>query len=320
MSPSPNLGPNLGPLPILGYTDNRLERAAELRGNAAAIDAMAAGPRAGAYVIGGDLIVTKKDAAISDPLFTLEQARAFGPANETIFLGHLDGDGRFGFGIPQADAEALKARDDLLVTDLRSIAVHGLVDAQHLPPLAEAKAVLQWHLRHRFCSNCGAASNAVHAGWKRLCPTCMTEHFPRTDPVVIMLIVDGERCLLGRSPRFAPTMWSCLAGFIEPGESFEDAVKRETREEAGIVCGRVKYYRSQPWPFPTSLMIGCHAEALSHDIVVDRTELEDARWFSKDECVAMLLRNHPDGLTMPPPVAIAHHIVRSWVENEVHFD
>jgi NAD+ diphosphatase len=320
MSPSPNLGPNLGPLPILGYTDNRLERAAELRGNAAAIDAMAAGPRAGAYVIGGDLIVTKKGAAISDPLFTLEQARAFGPANETVFLGHLDGDGRFGFGIPQADAEALKARDDLLVTDLRSIAVHGLVDAQHLPPLAEAKAVLQWHLRHRFCSNCGAASNSVDAGWKRLCPTCMTEHFPRTDTVVIMLIVDGERCLLGRSPRFAPTMWSCLAGFIEPGESFEDAVKRETREEAGIVCGRVKYYRSQPWPFPTSLMIGCHAEALSHDIVVDRTELEDARWFSKDECVAMLLRNHPDGLTMPPPVAIAHHIVRSWVENEVHFD
>jgi NAD+ diphosphatase len=320
MSPSPNLGPNLGPLPLLGYTENRLERAAELRANAAAIDGMAAGPRAGAYVIGGDLIVTKKGAAISDPLFTLAQARAFGPATETVFLGHLDGDGRFGVGIPQADAEALKARDDLLVTDLRSIAVHGLVDAQHLPPLAEAKAVLQWHLRHRFCSNCGAASNAVDAGWKRFCPSCKAEHFPRTDPVVIMLIVDGERCLLGRSPRFAPTMWSCLAGFIEPGESFEDAVKRETREEAGIICGRVKYYRSQPWPFPTSLMIGCHAEALSHDVVVDRTELEDARWFSKDECVAMLLRNHPDGLTMPPPVAIAHHIVRSWVENEVHFD
>jgi NAD+ diphosphatase len=311
---------DLGPKPLLGYTDSRLERAAELRTNAAAIDAMAAGPRAGAYIIGGDLIVTKKRAALSDPLFTLAQARAFGPATETIFLGHLDGDGRFGVGIPQADAEALKARDDLLVTDLRSIAVQELVDARHLPPLAEAKAVLQWHLRHRFCSNCGAPSQSVDAGWKRLCPSCKTEHFPRTDPVVIMLIVDGERCLLGRSPRFAPTMWSCLAGFIEPGESFEDAVHRETREEAGIVCGRVKYFRSQPWPFPTSLMIGCHAEALSHDIVVDRTELEDARWFSKDECLAMLMRNHPDGLTMPPPVAIAHHIVRSWVENEVHFD
>ncbi len=108
-------------------------------------------------------------------------------------------------------------------------------------------------------------------------------HFPRTDPVVIMLSVDGERCLLGRSPRFAPTMWSCLAGFIEPGESIEDAVRRETWEEAGIATGRVAYFRSQPWPFPMSLMIGCFAEATTHDVVVDRTELEDARWFSKDE-------------------------------------
>ncbi len=316
MSPPPNLGSR----PVLGYTDSRLERAAELRGNAGAIDAMAKGARAGAYVIGGDLIVTKKAASLNDPLFSLAEARAFAPVTETIFLGHLDNDGRFGLGIAQDAAEALKARDDLLVTDLRSIAVQGLVDAQHLPPLAEAKAVLQWHLRHRFCSNCGAATQAVDAGWKRLCPSCKAEHFPRTDPVVIMLIVDGERCLLGRSPRFAPTMWSCLAGFIEPGESFEDAVHRETREEAGIVCGRVKYYRSQPWPFPTSLMIGCHAEALSHDIVVDRTELEDARWFSKDEIVTMLLRNHPDGLTTPPPVAIAHHIIRAWVEDGIDFD
>ena len=312
--------PNLGPKPHLGYTENRLERAAELRGNAAAIDAMAQGARAGAYVIGGELIVTKKGAPVNDPLFTLEQARGFGAATETVFLGHLNGDGRFGLGIPQDMAEALKARDDLMVTDLRSIAVQGLVDADHLPPIAEAKAVLQWHLRHRFCSNCGAASEAVDAGWKRSCPSCKTEHFPRTDPVVIMLIVDGDNCLLGRSPRFAPTMWSCLAGFIEPGESFEDAVHRETREEAGIVCGRVKYYRSQPWPFPTSLMIGCHAEALSRDIVVDRTELEDARWFSKDECIAMLMRNHPDGLFTPPPVAIAHHIIRAWVEDEIRFD
>lgn len=320
MSPPPNLGPILGPKPVLGYTESRLERAAELRGNTAAIEAMASGADAGAYVIGGDLIVTKKGASLSDPLFSLAEARAFAPVTEAIFLGHLDNDGRFGIGIAQDAAEALKTRDDLMVTDLRSIAVQGLVDARHLPPLAEAKAVLQWHLRHRFCSNCGAATQAVDAGWKRLCPSCKAEHFPRTDPVVIMLIVDGERCLLGRSPRFAPTMWSCLAGFIEPGESFEDAVHRETREEAGIVCGRVKYYRSQPWPFPTSLMIGCHTEALSHDIVVDRTELEDARWFSKDEIVTMLLRNHPDGLTTPPPVAIAHHIIRAWVEDGIDFD
>jgi NAD+ diphosphatase len=307
-------------LPHLGYTENRLERAAELRGNQAAIDAMADGPLAGGYVIGGELIVTKKGAPLNQPLFTLAEARGFGPFTETVFLGHDRDEGRFGLGITPDAAEALKARDDLMVTDLRSIAVQGLVDADHLPPIAEAKAVLQWHLRHRFCSNCGHASHAVEAGWKRVCPNCKVEHFPRTDPVVIMLIVDGDNCLLGRSPRFAPTMWSCLAGFIEPGESFEDAVKRETREEAGIVCGRVKYYRSQPWPFPMTLMIGCHAEALSRDIVVDRTELEDARWFSKDECIAMLMRTHPDGLTTPPPVAIAHHILRSWVEDGVNFD
>jgi NAD+ diphosphatase len=250
----------------------------------------------------------------------LAQARALGPVTETVFLGHIDGVGRFGFGLPPAAAEALKGRDDLLVTDLRSIAVQGLVDAEHLPPIAEAKAVLHWHARHRFCPNCGAPTDVVDGGWRRDCANCKTQHFPRTDPVVIMLVIDGERCLLGRSPRFLPTMWSCLAGFIEAGESMEDAVHRETREEAGIVCGRVVYFASQPWPFPSSLMIGCHAEAVTHDIVVDRTELEDARWFGKDEIVSMLMRKHPDGLTTPPPVAIAHHIIRAWVDDEVRFD
>jgi NAD+ diphosphatase len=273
--------------------------------------------------MGGEMIVakkgTEKGAPLNDPLFTLDEARALAPTTESVFLGHLDEAGRFGFGISPEAAEALKTRDDLLVTDLRSIAVQGLVNAEHLPPIAEAKSVLSWHAKHRFCPNCGAPTQAVDGGWRRDCANCKTQHFPRTDPVVIMLVIDGDRCLLGRSPRFAATMWSCLAGFIEPGESFEDAVRRETREEAGIVCGRINYYRSQPWPFPSSLMIGCHAEALSRDIVVDREELEDARWFSKDEIVTMLMRKHPDGLTTPPPMAIAHHIIRAWVEDEVRF-
>lgn len=312
--------PPLGPKPVLGYTGNRLERAAELRNDAATIAAMAANPLSRAYVIGIEMIVMKAGAAVHDPLFTLAEARALAATTETIFLGMLDGAPRFGIGLAPADAEALKERAGFFVTDLRSIAVQGLVEADHLPPIAEAKAVLHWHARHRFCSNCGAATNAVEAGWKRVCPSCKVEHFPRTDPVVIMQVVDGDRCLLGRSPRFAPTMWSCLAGFIEPGESFEDAVHRETREEAGISCGRIQYYRSQPWPFPTTLMIGCHAQALNTDIVIDRNELEDARWFSKDEVVAMLMRNHPDGLTTPPPVAIAHHLIRAWAEDEITFD
>jgi NAD+ diphosphatase len=120
--------------------------------------------------------------------------------------------------------------------------------------------------------------------------------------------------LLGRSRRFIPNMWSCLAGFVEPGETIEQAVRRETQEEAGIRCGRVSYFASQPWPFPMSLMIGCHAEALNHDITMDANELEDARWFSRDEIAAMLMHRHPDGLTTPPPVAIAHHIIRAWIE------
>ena len=312
--------PDFGPKPRLGYAENRLERAAERRRDPAALDALLSGAKAGVYVMGGEMIVAKKGAPLNNPLFTPDEARALAPATETVFLGHDNEAGRFGVGITPAAAEALKARDDLLVTDLRSIAVQGLVDAEHLPPIAEAKAVLSWHARHRYCSNCGAPTQSVDGGWRRDCANCKTQHFPRTDPVVIMLIVDGDNCLLGRSPRFAGTMWSCLAGFIEPGESFEDAVHRETREEAGIVCGRVNYYRSQPWPFPSSLMIGCHAEALSREITVDREELEDARWFSKDEIVTMLMRTHPDGLTTPPPVAIAHHIIRAWVEDEVRFD
>jgi NAD+ diphosphatase len=316
--PSPR--PDLGPKPRLGYTQSRIERAAELRPDDAAIARLAAQPNAGAYVVGGDLIVIKKGAPLNEPLFTLDEARALGAAGEAVFLGLLKDAARFGYGLQPAAAEALKSRDDLHVTDLRSIAVQGLVDPEHLPPIAEAKAVLHWHLRHRFCANCGAPTQTVQAGWRRDCAACKAEHFPRTDPVVIMLATAGEQCLLGRSPRFLPTMWSCLAGFIEPGEAIEDAVRRETREEAGITCGRVTYFHSQPWPFPSSLMIGCHAEALTHDIVVDRAELEDARWFSKAEVETMLARRHPQGLTTPPPVAIAHHIIRAWVEDEFGFD
>ena len=310
MSPRPDLGPK----PHLGYTASLIDRAAHRRDEAVAL---AADPRAGAYVVGGELVVTKKREDGGDPLFSLGEARALAPPRETAFLGVVDGMPRFGLSIGKAAADALKAtRDDLLVTDLRSIAVQGLVEPEHLPPLAEAKALLAWHGRHRFCANCGAATNPVEGGWKRECPACKTEHFPRTDPVVIMLAVKGEHCLLGRSARFASSMWSCLAGFVEPGENIEEAVRREVHEEAGIVCGRVAYFASQPWPFPMSLMIGCHAEALTTDIKVDKAELEGARWFEREEVALMLLRRHPDGLGTPPPVAIAHHIIRAWLEGD----
>jgi NAD+ diphosphatase len=132
--------------------------------------------------------------------------------------------------------------------------------------------------------------------------------------VVIMLPIGGERCVLGRSPRFPQTMWSCLAGFAEPGESIEEAVRREVHEEVGISCARISYFASQPWPFPSSLMIGCHAEAVSDRLTIDKTEIEEARWFDREELQLMLTRKHPQGLTTPPPIAIAHHIIRDFVE------
>jgi NAD+ diphosphatase len=315
MSPRPDLGPK----PRLGYTQSRIERAAERRNDDSALKALAADAGARAYAIGGELVVLNKAAPVHEPLFTLAEVRALGRTAEMVFLGLLDGAPRFAVALEPADAGALKTHDSFVVSDLRSIAIRGLVEADHLPPIAEGKALLHWHARHRFCSNCGAATNLVEAGWRRDCPSCKAQHFPRTDPVVIMLAVAGDRCVLGRSHRFQAGMWSCLAGFVEPGEAVEDAVRRETREEAGIVCGRVAYFTTQPWPFPTSLMIGCHAEALTDEIIIDRTELDDARWFDREEIASMLLRRHPDGLTTPPSVAIAYHIIRAWVEEEVAF-
>ena len=271
-------------------------------------------PQAASYVIGGELVALKAGEPC-DPLFTPAEVRTFGPVREIVFLGLAESAPRFGVGLDQNAVEQLKIRNDLKISDLRSIAVQGMVAAAHLPPLAEAKALLGWHARHRFCPNCGAATALTQAGWRRDCPSCLAQHFPRTDPVVIMLTIAGERCVLGRSRRFAPTMWSCLAGFSEPGESIEEAVRREVLEEVGIACGRVRYFASQPWPFPSSIMIGCHAEALSETIVVDREELEDARWFDREELALMLNLQHPQGLTTPPPVAIAHHIIRSFVED-----
>jgi NAD+ diphosphatase len=306
--------PELGQRPHLGYTASAIDRAADRRGDDAALAKFLRHDRAGGYVVGGELVVMKQRGDVIDPLFSPAEAAALGSGRDTIFLGLIGEAPRFGFGLDPAAIEPLKARNDLKITDLRTIAVQGLVDAAHLPPLAEAKALIGWHARHRFCPNCGTPTRVVQGGWRRDCPSCRAEHFPRTDPVVIMLAIHGERCLLGRKTQFPRGMWSCLAGFVEPGETIEDAVRRETLEEAGIVCGRAAYFASQPWPFPMSLMIGCHAEALSDKITVDRSELEDARWFSREELVQMLLHKHPHGLTATLPHAIAHHIIRRYIE------
>lgn len=311
---------DLGPKPRLAYADSALDRAAATRLDAGRLAQLEIRTTSAVYLIGGELVALKKNGSGLDPVFSASEARALGHTTESIFLGLQGECACFGLGIADDDIRALKEREDFIVTDLRSIAVQGLVAFEHLPAIAEAKALLHWHARHRFCANCGTPTTISQGGWRRDCPQCSAQHFPRTDPVVIMLAVAGDRCLMGRQSRFVPGMWSCLAGFVEPGESIEEAARRETLEEAGIVCGRVRYFASQPWPFPSSLMIGCHAEALSEEIAVDRDELEDARWFTREETAQMLLRQHPQGLTTPPPSAIAHHIIRDWLESGAHFD
>jgi NAD+ diphosphatase len=269
--------------------------------------------RARAYVVHRDSLVVKKEGDGSRALLSVEEALKFGANPGTIFLGVRDGAALFGMGISQAAVEQLMNRDDVAVNELRGMAMQGVVAPNELSAIAMAKSMVNWHQRHGYCANCGQRTAMREGGWKRECPGCKAEHFPRTDPVVIMLVTHGDKCLLGRSARFLPGMYSCLAGFVEAAEAIEDAVRREVFEEAGIHCSEVNYYMTQPWPYPSSLMIGCTAVALNEDIVVDRTELEDARWFDRDEAKLMITRKHPDGLAGPHPFAIAHHLLGRWL-------
>ncbi len=194
--------------------------------------------------------------------------------------------------------------------DLRQLA--GRLAREEGSLLALARAMLFWHSRHRFCGMCGAPTQSEEAGHMRRCtdPACKAMHFPRTDPAVIMLVTDGERALLGRNKNFVPGMYSTLAGFVEPGESLEDAVAREVREETAIEVGAVHYHSSQPWPFPANIMLGFYAEATSRDITVDYGELEDARWFERD-----WLRSHVDDDTfrLPRRDSIARRLIGDWL-------
>ena len=229
-----------------------------------------------------------------------------------IFLGL--GDGRAHFAIDATGADVAPDIDTELI-DVRALA--PAIATGEAAILAEARSLLDWHTRHRFCAQCGSPTRVASAGWVRRCPDCRASHFPRTDPVVIMLAIHGDRALLGRNRRRAGARFSCLAGFVEPGETLEEAVRREVREESGIRCGRVRYLAGQPWPFPSSLMIGFLAEALTEEITVDPEELAEARWFSRDEVREMIRRaaegaDDPAQVSLPQPIAIAHHICRRW--------
>ncbi len=183
--------------------------------------------------------------------------------------------------------------------------------------VAQARALVDWHLRHTFCAVCGAKTTPREGGYMRRCESssCAAEHFPRTDPVVIMIVARGDSCVLGRQEHFPEGMYSALAGFVEPGESIEEAVRREVAEEVSVEVGAVRYHSSQPWPFPSSLMIGCIAETAVKSITIDEAELEDAAWFTRAEVrIALAEGEGADGLRMPPPMAIAHQLALWWAK------
>ena len=178
--------------------------------------------------------------------------------------------------------------------------------------MGQAKAMIDWHNRHGFCPRCGAPTTLEEAGYKRQCPECKAEHFPRTDPVVIMIAVHDGACLVGRNKNFPGNFFSALAGFVEPGETIEEAVRRELKEESGIETGEVTYKFNQPWPFPSSLMIGCFAQALTTELHVDENELAEARWLDRATARAIITGERVEGVWLPPPIAIAHHLIRAW--------
>jgi len=299
---------------LTGFAINRLDRREDLRNQPNAVTALRHRSDTRIAVVAGETpILNRLDGDAFSVWFSHGETEMLGPAAEEIFMGMAeDGSPRFGRLLDKALAETLKERAELFVTDLRSVALKRIVPEDEVGPLGEAKAVLDWHARHRFCAQCGGSTVAGASGWRRECTACGAMHFPRTDPVVIMLVTRGDACLLARQARFAPGMYSCIAGFVEPGETLEDAVRRESWEEAGLRVGNVRYLASQPWPFPSSIMMGCIAESLGDEITLDMTELEEGRWFPRAEVLQMLEGKHPDGLACPQHIAIANTLVRAW--------
>lgn len=280
----------------LAYVLNPLDRRANDRPNAEWIAGQRKRADAKLVRIAGDSTLMANGALVT------ENAASGGL---TVFLG-LDSSNTPWFACRVEAMEGMQ--------DLRSLAMEEALPPEQLGILAQARSLIQWHERRNFCSNCATRLELADAGYRRHCPSCGMDHFPRTDPVVIMVVRHQDRILLGRQQPWKPGMYSALAGFVEPGETIEDAARREVFEEAGVRVGDVRYVTSQPWPFLSNLMIGLIGEALSDEITVDKNELEDARWFSADEARLMIARNHPDGLYAANPYAIAHELVRHALE------
>ena len=285
----------------VGFTGSPLDRVEPVRHDTSALAALVANPAALLLEL-KDYVPQAADGALAWRPFTSL------PAEELLLLGLIDGVPRFAHIDPTARAAT---RTPELMALLDSLA------AGEAGTYATARSLLDWHARHRFCAFCGTKTAPHHAGWARLCPQCGTEHYPRTDPVVIMLAEhesEGtKRVLVGRQPGFAPGRYSALAGYVEVGESIEEAVARELREEAGVVATAVRYVASQPWPFPSQLMIACIAQVADDMVTLDMTELEDAKWVDRAQVEASLRGDADAPFGAPPRYAIANSLFRAWL-------
>ena len=286
------------PLP-LGFTGARLDRADRLRTDPEAFAGAIADPRATCLLLDGIDPVPGSGGGL--------MWEALDPADErALLLLGIDDSGAPRF-VREAHAGAR--------VDARSRTVMRLLpmlSPEEAALYGGARSLVDWHARHRFCAVCGSPTELFRGGWGRRCASCGAEHFPRVDPVVIMLAEYDGRVLLGRQPGFPPGFFSALAGFVEPGESLEEAVARELFEEAGIAVSDVSYVASQPWPFPSSLMIGCRAVARDPALTIDTTELEAAMWVDRAEVRAALAGDMGASFMAPPPLAIARYLLEDW--------
>lgn len=314
--------------PIVTYPDGetaeaplsappRLDWQTDRRGDNAYLAGLLVNPDTRIITIVGDRIVIRSNhhrTAARLAEFRCDTIPGGSPQlDDLLFLGLRADAGQAVFALALTPEEAQRRDPDgahlAPAVDLRSLALQGVLTAGDLTITTTAVALANWHSGVRHCGHCGARTLVLDGGWKRVCAVCEREQFPRTDPVVIMLVTAGDACVLGRQQKFSEGMYSALAGFIEPGETIEAAVARETREEIGLDVRAVHYAASQPWPFPHSLMIGCIADTDRRPLAVDRSELDDARWFSREEVRRMIRGEHEGGLFLPGPFAIAHWLV-----------
>lgn len=308
--------PNAAEAPLV-FTSNPLDRAGDLRTDPEWLGVKRGEPQARFLHFWKlqPLLTGAEDAAEATLCFLdPEQAQAASPPGaQEVFLG-LDGDAaHFACDVSVLEDPLPKLPFPAHFRNARSALDVLSVDESGI--MGQAKALLDWHARHLFCAACGGKTTSADAGYRRECPSCDSSHFPRTDPAVIMLVTKGERCLLARNKRFGVSHnHSALAGFVEPGESIEECVRREVFEEVGIRIGEVCYFASQPWPFPSSMMIGCFAEAESDEIRVDGVEIVSARWVDRKTVLRILAHEEVDGIKLPRPIAIAFHLIRTWAE------